>query len=245
MTDDRDPYLPNAEVSDAIARHAAEHERFAFDDAAYVLGALSEVDRIAFEAHLESCPLCQSEVADLRDMPDMLRRADPAEWTAEPPPETLMPRLLRRVEQERRSKLLRTGVLGFAAACLVAALVAVGLSFWRADDTPRTVAMQTVGSGAAPVHAKVAMSSSGSGTKIQFWCGYDAPDYGKTGQSQPPLPRYKMLVFNKRGAPPQEVSTWEARPLVEITTSSDWAPANISKIEITRDDGTPVLRLVL
>jgi hypothetical protein len=244
VTDDRDPYLPNAEVSDAIARHAVEHERFAFDDAAYVLGALSDEDRIAFEAHLENCPLCQSEVADVRDLPGVLRQADPSEWTVEPPPDTLLPRLLRRVEKERRSKLLRTGILGFAAACLVAALVAVGLSVWRADGSPRTVAMQTVGSVAVPVRAKVAMSSSADGTKIRFWCVYDAPDYGK-GQGEPLLPTYKMIVFNKRGAPAQEVSTWEARPLVEITTSSNWAPANISKIEVTRDDGTPVLRLVL
>jgi hypothetical protein len=243
VTDDRDPYLPSAEVSEAIARHAVEHQRFAFDDAAYVLGALSDENRIAFEAHFDSCPLCQSEVADLRDLPDVLRQVDPSEWTLEPPPDTLLPRLLRRVEQERRSKLLRTGVLGFAAACLVAALVAVGL-IWQSDGTPRTVAMQTVGSLAAPVHAKVAVSSSGGGSKIQFWCGYDAPDYG-IGQGQPLPPTYKMIVFNKRGAPAQEVSTWEARPQVAITTSIDWAPANISKIEVTREDGTPVLRVVL
>ena len=39
---------------------------FEHDDAAYVLGALDEPDRVAFEAHLETCPACQERVADAR-----------------------------------------------------------------------------------------------------------------------------------------------------------------------------------
>src|SRR5882757_7083251 len=101
--EDHGPFT-NPAVAAEIARQAAEHERFAFDDAAYLLGALSESERVTYEQHLQTCPLCQSELAELANLPNLLERADPTAWTAEQPPQTLLPRLLREVHRERQRR---------------------------------------------------------------------------------------------------------------------------------------------
>jgi anti-sigma-K factor RskA len=78
-----------------------DHERYVDDPGAYVLGALPELERQAFEAHLRGCDACAEEVARLRpavgalprsvtqlNAPDSLRQSLLAEVTRElaPPP---------------------------------------------------------------------------------------------------------------------------------------------------------------
>ena len=48
-----------------------EHEH---DDGAYVLGALSPEDRVAFERHLPGCRECQRSVRELAGLPGLLAR---------------------------------------------------------------------------------------------------------------------------------------------------------------------------
>lgn len=48
------------------------------DDAAYVLGALSPVERAAFERHLAACASCRDAVAELAVLPGLLGRLDVA-----------------------------------------------------------------------------------------------------------------------------------------------------------------------
>ena len=51
---------------------AREHERFAGDTGAYLLGALEEAERSAFERHLATCHVCHDEVEQLRVAADAL-----------------------------------------------------------------------------------------------------------------------------------------------------------------------------
>ncbi|MFI8001664.1 anti-sigma factor domain-containing protein [Streptomyces sp. NPDC086010] len=60
--------------------------------AAYVLHALPDEERRAFEAHMAECESCRREVADLRETAALLGRS-----TAEPPPDALRERVLGRV----------------------------------------------------------------------------------------------------------------------------------------------------
>ena len=81
---------------------------FAHDDAAYVLGALSPADRLAFERHLETCDACTRSVRSLAGMPGLLDRVD-ASVLENPPddpplPSTLLPALNRAVEDRRRRR---------------------------------------------------------------------------------------------------------------------------------------------
>jgi anti-sigma factor RsiW len=52
-----------------------DHARFADDAGAYLLGALEETERVAFELHMESCPDCRDEVERLRPAADALPRS--------------------------------------------------------------------------------------------------------------------------------------------------------------------------
>jgi anti-sigma-K factor RskA len=54
---------------------ARDHERFADDAGAYLLGALDPGEHRAFEAHLEDCDACREEVVRLEVARDALPRA--------------------------------------------------------------------------------------------------------------------------------------------------------------------------
>ena len=95
--------------------HEHEHE-----DGAYVLGALSPEDRVAFERHLPGCPECAQSVRELAGLPGLLARVpveilDPDKLPM-PVPETLLPALVRQVRQSQRRRTWITGGLVAAAA---------------------------------------------------------------------------------------------------------------------------------
>ena len=62
---------------------APDHNRFADETAAYLLGALEPHERAAFEQHLAGCPECRREVEELRVASDALPRSVEQ---VEPPP---------------------------------------------------------------------------------------------------------------------------------------------------------------
>jgi anti-sigma factor RsiW len=106
---------------------------FIHDDAAYVMGALSDEDRRAFEAHLVGCPRCTRSVAELSGLTDLLDKVPLARVLQpgadrEPPPDLLLPRLLRAARTERRRRSLRLVASGAVAA---------SLSRWRSSSASR------------------------------------------------------------------------------------------------------------
>jgi anti-sigma factor RsiW len=50
---------------------------YRLETGAYVLGVLSPADRSRMRAHLESCPSCQAEIADLTEVLESLLRLVP------------------------------------------------------------------------------------------------------------------------------------------------------------------------
>ncbi|MDQ1739367.1 MAG: hypothetical protein QOE53_1019, partial [Pseudonocardiales bacterium] len=155
-----------------LARAIAEHVRFEFDDAAYLLGALAAEEREAFERHLRGCPVCQDRIAEFGDVPEVLARADISAWEPEPPPDTLLPRLLRQVAASRRRRARRLGALAAVAACLLALLAAGGVLGWQRAHQPHTLTMQPVGPNTDGVHATVRLAGSRSGTRVTLVCGF-------------------------------------------------------------------------
>ncbi len=221
---------------------AAEHARLQYDDAAYLLDALDADQRQAFERHLMRCPTCQDSVADLSELPAALGRADIPAWEPEPPPDTLLPRLLREVAAGRRRRAWQAAALGLAAACVVAVLCAGVILGWQQAHRPQTLAMQSVGPNAGSVHATVQLIDSDSGTRVKLDCGYRAG----TGQYQTGTPSYRMIIFNRRGQQ-ADLGRWTPLPGedVQIARTSPWQRQNISRIEIADDQGQTVLRLSL
>jgi hypothetical protein len=109
-----------------------DHARFADDPGAFLLGALAEEERIAFELHMESCPDCRDEVERLRPAADALPRS--VEQIA--PPDRLRASIMDAVRAEgdavesraaRRSLRDRLPGLGVLRPALAGAALALGV----------------------------------------------------------------------------------------------------------------------
>jgi Anti-sigma-K factor rskA/Putative zinc-finger len=97
---------------------------------AYVLGSLDAERRSALVAHLDGCPECRAEVAELATVARALPLADPLRSGERPhPPEHLGDAILDRIAWERvesrRNRFRRASVTGLAAVAVVAAIVVV------------------------------------------------------------------------------------------------------------------------
>jgi anti-sigma-K factor RskA len=127
-----------------------DHARHQDDVGAYLLGALNDLERQAFERHLRGCGECQEELARLRPAADAL----PGSVQQFEPPARLKAALMEVVEREARgesetrrerrapTQLPRrrfTRPLAVAAVLLLGLVVAFGVSQLGGDET-RTVA---------------------------------------------------------------------------------------------------------
>ena len=77
---------------------AREHTSYQEEIGAYLLGALTDLERQAFEQHLEGCPECRAETERLRPAADALPRS--VEQVE--PPGSLKTSLMEIVEREAR-----------------------------------------------------------------------------------------------------------------------------------------------
>ncbi|GAB3852633.1 hypothetical protein GCM10029963_42550 [Micromonospora andamanensis] len=110
---------------------------FAFDDGAYVLGALSPADRVSYERHLVDCPACQQSVSEIAVLPGLLGRLDPAslEQFLPPPENPRVPELIT-AARERRRRERQAGRLRYAVIGLAAAAFALVVGFGAATLLP-------------------------------------------------------------------------------------------------------------
>ena len=103
------------------------------DVAAYALGLLEAGDQAAFEEHLDGCPRCQAELAELHGLKELLTGIGPVEpdagelGAAEPPAASVTDLVRRRALTQRRHT-RRQVLLGAAASV---ALLAAGLGAGR------------------------------------------------------------------------------------------------------------------
>ena len=119
-----------------------DHARYRDDVGAYVLGALNDLERHAFERHLTGCSECRQEVERLRPAAEAL----PGSVVQLEPPPGLKTRLMAEVERDvrpRRSarrfalpRIPRPAVAG--AVLLLGLAIGFGVAQLGGDDT-RTV----------------------------------------------------------------------------------------------------------
>jgi hypothetical protein len=137
-----------------------DHTSYREEIGAYLLGALTDVERQAFERHMETCPECRYEIEQLRPAADALPRS--VEQVE--PPASLKTSLMEIVEREAREAAVGEGEQaraapparsrpplrerlrlpslrpGFALAALLLGLVAgFGVAQLGGDDGGRTV----------------------------------------------------------------------------------------------------------
>ncbi|HEX5510159.1 MAG TPA: zf-HC2 domain-containing protein [Actinomycetales bacterium] len=142
-------------------QHRCNRPEFAHDDAAFVLGALSDDERQAYTDHLRECPACRRSVTEFAPLPALLSRVpidvvrsldDGADHVGDADADNqnvdddthvdLLPSLLDRVaREERRQRRARRSWFavgaGIAAAAAAAVTFAVlpGGPFFSAGDS--------------------------------------------------------------------------------------------------------------
>jgi hypothetical protein len=228
-----------------------DHERFQYDNAAYVLGALEPTDRREFEEHLATCARCQTLVGEAEGVAKLLSRIelDPAalsEPATTPQPDArsfpparadVLPILLDRVRVDRRRRRLRSAAIGLAAACLVGGVGVVTTSAVTSPHHPTQVAMQPLAAAPSDLTAKLSITDNSSGSRLRLTCVYRGIEPYSSG-STPPW--YRMVVFNRAGQQVQ-LGTWPAVPYIEMNTDSPWPARAISRVEVETMAGTPIL----
>jgi anti-sigma-K factor RskA len=121
----------------------SDHARHRDDIGAYLLGALNDLERQAFERHLRACSECQEELERLRPAADAL----PGSVVQLDPPPGLKKRLMAEVERDSAPARpawrprLRVPRLAFVAAALLLGLaIGFGIAQLGGDET-RTVSV--------------------------------------------------------------------------------------------------------
>jgi Putative zinc-finger len=210
---------------------------FEHDDAAYVLNALPEPEREAFEAHLATCADCTGRVNALAATSTLLADITAADLAEpDPEPDTLLPGLQRRAASaRRRQRWLVNGLSGLAAACLIALAVAAWPTSHASEPSHQPARQALSALAASPVRATAALVSRKWGTQINLDCRYTG--YGEAST-------YALQVIDRAGAA-HELGTWTLQPGTDTMFTSGTALRRdqISDIRITRRDGTPILHL--
>lgn len=200
-------------------------------DGAFVLGALDEEDRWAFEAHLVTCADCRGRVDELRPTVGVMAQARLAEI---PAPETLLPGLLRKAARERSRRRRLTGVLAAAVAACLAALVVVLWPATSSGPAPRALSPVRV----SAITATAVLVDREWGTEIDLQCRYE------TGVV-PKIP-YRLRVVDTANRT-HDAGSWTLVPgaTTDFTGGTEVRRDRIAKVQITLPDGTPILQLAL
>jgi len=150
----------------------------------YVLGAIDPAERAAVDAHLSTCPECREELAGLAGLPALLRRVpigEAQQLTEEPgdappgemPSDLLLPSLLSRTAQVRRTRRWR-GLAAAAALVLAAGTAgAVGYSAMHQSGP----ASSSVASGEPAGHFTT-VSAGNPQTHVRATIAYAAEEWG-------------------------------------------------------------------
>ncbi|MFC6093019.1 anti-sigma factor family protein [Saccharothrix lopnurensis] len=134
---------------------------------AFVLGQLGEPERIAVQAHVDGCPACRAEVADLRPAVELLGLADPSRVSDAPAvPAGLGESVLARIRAERRPRRAPRRAALVAAAVLIAVSAGgIGYAVGRPTAPLEPVAV----AGSAPgVSARAALVPHTWGMEIKL-----------------------------------------------------------------------------
>jgi hypothetical protein len=216
---------------------------FEHEDAAYVLGALSHEDRIAYEEHLHTCDRCSAAVAQLAVLPGLLARLPglPAPVaTPEQPPDTVLPGLMARMRRSRSRRRAWGAAAGVAAAAVLVTGTAVVTA--QTPSTPEVAAgvpVTMVDVADVPVTADLRVEGVAWGTRITMTCRYDGP--APTGPYGPPV-TYQLIVVSADQST-QSVAQWEALPGRDATVagSTNLSVDEIAEFELRSGDGTVLL----
>ena len=201
---------------------------------AYLLGALEPAERRAVEAHLDTCPSCRDEVAQLSGLPSLLDRISAEEATADLP--GLGARLASSAQEVAlreharvRRRAARWRRLAVAASVAAVAATAVAWEPW-AGPPPRGLVVQVVPA------ADVAASVQGT-VEAYAW------EWGTTLELRvddlPSRPAYVVWAVAEDGRR-ERAGTWgpTADGGATVRGASAILRSDLAAVEVTGPDGT-------
>lgn len=227
---------------------------FAHDDAAYVLGALSPVERLDFERHLGGCDDCTRAVRELAGLPGLLGRVEASVLehppVDEPVPDTLLPTLSREVRRARRRRTLTAAGLAAAVAAVIVPVVVSQVGDGdpstrdvpRASSSPSGVVAETMDPvGDVPVRASLTLEQVTWGTRLGLTCTYD-PD--SVDYQLPPAVDYTLFVRTRDGRT-EQVGSWRSvgGRTMRLSAATAASRDDIASVEVRTPDGRVVLKL--
>lgn len=214
----------------------------------YVLDALPTGEREEFEAHLEQCPECQAEAAELRATAARLGRA-----TAIAPPPDLRERVLAEAARTRqvapRGPLAlvaarRRWAVGLAAAAAVLVIVALGAVAVQADRRADR-AEQLTAIVADPDAHSVTLTGEGGTMRLVASPGHDASVIVAHDMPTPPEGKVYALWYQRDG---RMVPAGLFRPDDDgsVRARVDGTPTDVVGVTIEPDGGSdePTLPIV-
>jgi hypothetical protein len=220
---------------------------------AYALGALDEREAAEMAAHIDGCPICRRELAELESVRDLLDDLPPEAMLDGPPEdgELLLQRTLWQVRRETRSYQRRRPLLAAAAAVLAAALLGVGILVGQRIAAPvvqPTVAPTPSASTPVPGTRTATATDPTTGATLAVtvipaagWVRLTAKVDGVPAGED-----CRLVVVAKDGTR-REAGTWRVSPAGERdgTPLASFAlvdPAQVDAIEVENLDGRQFVR---
>jgi Putative zinc-finger len=238
------------------------------DDGAYVLGALSPMERARFERHLPTCAACRDAVAELAALPALLGRLtvddlrlpadDPPAAETDPTrrPEGLLAGLVdaaqgRRRRDQRVARLRSGGVAAAAAAVALAVGLGVGLG-WPSAPPERVAQPPSPAPTTASPVALVAMTPLRPGLSVRAEVGLRSGPWGtevvmhcwyaaRAAGQNGPFP-YRLVAYGPdRKADP--LGSWTSGPGDDVWMSgiTQYSISDLTRIQIVGSRGTALL----
>jgi anti-sigma-K factor RskA len=189
--------------------------------AAYVLGALDDEERRAFDEHLPACEQCQEEVEALGEVAAALAYAP--EGPA--PPEALRGRIIEAAGAERAkvvplARYRRRPV--FLAAAAAAACLAIGLGLWA-----------TIGTSNGPGHGQTVALQGHVGTLSVRGSGEATMDV-KNLDPPPAGAFYQVWVIPPNAKPVPDVHFSGSGPDVKVQLARTVSPGDTVAVTVER-----------
>lgn len=223
-------------------------DRYTEWDAAYVLGALPQDERLEYERHLATCDRCADAVAELAGLPGLLGKlpADQAveiadtDWRLVPASESTLAAVAHRVRHRRRRR--RVWIAATAGLAVVVAVLG-GLAVGTAADRGSVQAGPTTTagpgadryamSGRQGFTVDLAVQDASWGTRFDWGCSYGGKDWAADGSVM-----YDLVVVRTDGRT-QTVGTWTAagEDASGLAATTDIRRADISGVQVRLHDG--------